>query len=615
MKLRKLAGAMTILLICLVLLISVSYAWLSISRAPEITGIDTQIGANGSLAVALLSDATYLDPSLIRNSVGDSLELQTPIVSNLSWGNVIDLSDESYGLSQISMLPSRLNVSAGDQNVVSSNMLSVPGYGLDGRFGSLEMDTVSATYGEKGFTYYSKNQSYGVRGIGTISDMSLQQSALAGARSLAQSYTAAASSAAKSVWTSNGASLFDICYRKYYLNFDSFNNSDVAAIRDTATRLMNALSYVDLALRQGIIGYAASAVDNESDFKTLRTTVENTSIPLSVMVEMLPVSLPSGFSKWIETIENDKLAMYGVITACDKLRGDRYTWEYISPLLGEIMDTNGVFVGQTRLASITPGTLLPVDVVLTLTPEAGVMADIADYTGNYSTFFSYTDTTSVEVVTMSAVSKVYLAQVSDALENLEPAGSGMASSSVLNDTYGYAIDLAFQSNAPSNLLLQTEPELRVDNDSEGADIQGGGSYMRFSSEDLSEEQIVFVMDAIRIAFLDNRSNLLGVAKLNTSNYTAGEDGVTAPLYLYDFAVSTDGSLSMGERQKDDNIITSLTEGVPTIVTVVVWLDGDHVDNSLATNGGKSMEGALNLQFAGSGVLQSADLDIRSSKSD
>lgn len=614
MKLRKLTSVITILLICLILLVSASYAWITISRTPEITGIDTQIGANGSLAIALLSDKTYLDPSGIRAGVGDSLELD-PTSSNLTWGNVIDLSDESYGLGQISMLPSRLNVSAGEQNVVSSNMLSVPSYGLDGRFGSFAMDTVSSTFSEGKFIYYAERQGYGVRGIGTITDMSLQQSALAGAKSLVKSYSAAASAAAKSVWTSNGAFLFDICYRKYYLNLESFNNSDVAAIRDTATRLMNALSYIDLALRQGIIGYASSTVENESDLKTLRTTVENTSIPLSMMVDMLPADLPSGFSKWIDTVDNDRLAMYGVITACDRLRGDRYTWEIISPLLGAVMNTEEVFVGQDRLASITPGTLLPVDAVLTMTPEAGVMADIADYAGNYSTFFSYTDTTSVEAVTMSTVSKAYLAQVSEALDKLEPAGDGIASSSVLEDVYGFAVDLAFQSNLPSDLLLQTEPELRVDNDSQGADIQGGGSYMRFSSEDLSEEQIVYMMDAIRLAFLDNRNNLLGIAKLNTSNYTVGENGVIAPLYLYDFAVSPDGSLSMGERQKKDNVITSLTAGIPNIVTVVVWLDGDHVDNSLAANGSKSMEGALNLQFAGSGTLHSANLDIRPSESD
>ncbi len=610
MKLRKLIGAMAFLLVCVILLVTASYAWLSMSRAPEITGVDVQIGANGSLAIALLSDSTYLDPTLIRSSVGDSAEIQNPTVSNQTWGNVIDLSDGSYGLSRISMLPSRLNVSAGEQGVVSSGMLSVPNYGVDGRFGSLSADTVSAVFSEDRFICYTDHQSYGVRGIGTISHMSSQQLSLASAKALVRSYTSAASSTAESVWMSNGAALFDICYRRYYLNLDSFNNSDVAAIRDTAARLLSAVSYIDLALRQGIVGYAASAMENESDFKTLRGTVENTAVPLSAITAMLPISLPSGFGSWIEAVESNKTAAYSAITACDMLRGDRYTWQQISPLLEAVIDLNEVFVGQSRLTSITPGTLLPIDIVLTISPEAGIMADTADFTGNYSAFFSYGDTSSVEVTTLSPVSKAYLTQVAEVLEGLEPAGNGMAADAELNDVYGCAIDLAFRCNTNSNLLLQTAPMLRVDNDSEGIDIQGGGSYMRFSSENLTEEQIVAMMDAIRIAFLDNRSNLLCIAKLNTSNCTSGEEGITAPLYLYEFIVSGDGSISMGERQTERNVIASLTEGIPTIVTVVMWLDGDHVDNSLAAISGKSMEGALNLQFAGSAALHAADVNIR-----
>ena len=45
------------------------------------------------------------------------------------------------------------------------------------------------------------------------------------------------------------------------------------------------------------------------------------------------------------------------------------------------------------------------------------------------------------------------------------------------------------------------------------------------------------------------------------------------------------------------------------MTVVVWLDGDHVDNSLAAISENSLSGALNLQFASDANLKPADIPI------
>ena len=102
---------LVVLLLLVILLFSASYAWLSLSLAPEITDIDTNVGANGSLEIALLSDTTYMDPLLIQTKVGDSAAVQDAVDSNLSWGNVVDLSDERYGMRELSLLPAQLNLS------------------------------------------------------------------------------------------------------------------------------------------------------------------------------------------------------------------------------------------------------------------------------------------------------------------------------------------------------------------------------------------------------------------------------------------------------------------------------------------------------------------------
>ena len=117
--------------------------------------------------------------------------------------------------------------------------------------------------------------------------------------------------------------------------------------------------------------------------------------------------------------------------------------------------------------------------------------------------------------------------------------------------------------------------------------------------------MVLLLDAIRIGFLDNQNRLLAVAKLNTSNYTEDETGIRAPMYLYAYTISNSGTLQMGERRDDDTAITDLISGNATTVTAVVWLDGEHVDNSLATIQGRSVSASLNLQFASSVNLNPA----------
>lgn len=613
MNKKKLTIALALLVICFVLLISATYAWVSLSAAPEITGIETHVGANGSLEVALLSDETYMDPTLIKAVVGDSLVMEEATVSNLTWGNVVDLSGDYYGLNRISMLPARLNVTSGTdgKDVVGTSILGYPEYGLDGRFSNFFTNTVSATFKESEFLYSTFNQSYGVRGIGPVSDMTSQQAALASARSMVRSYTSAALSATRSAWQSNGQKILDIYSRRYVQGHDSFTSADVAVVRDTASRMYGALSYVDMALRQGIVGYAASILDDEAAFQSLRSVVENTAMPLSVLMDMIPSGLPSGFTTWISKVDSDRMAMQATVYACDALRGADPDWVTMNGLLSRIFQEDQMYLQGKPLSTADAYVGLLADNYLTLSPNAGVMANVADFTGNYSAIFDYAPGVGVEVTSSSTVNTPYLQQVSDNLDNVEAAaGDGTVHDVPLMNIYGYALDMAFRCNAQSDLLLQTAPELRVEG-SEQESIQGSGSYMRFHSEQLNTEQIVTLMDAVRIGFMDNKGTLLAVAKLSTSNYAESEDGVTAPLYLYEYTANPDGSISMGARRDEDCAITVLSQNAPAIITAVVWLDGDHVDNGLAAVSTKSMAGALNLQFASSATLLSSDQTVES----
>lgn len=611
---RKLIITLSLLLICLILLTTAAYAWLTLAQMPEVSGISTHIGANGSLEIALLTDTTYVNPSLIRTSIGSSAVILDAVESNPYWGSLIDLSGDAYGLNSVSVLPARLNVHPGGEGeyVVGTNMLAFPEYSVDGRFTKMFTDSVTATYKESEFIYSTEVQSYGVRGIGTVSELSPQQAALVNARSAVSSYMSASVSATKSVWQSNGAGLLNIYCSHYIDGNNIYSNADVAVIRDTATRMLSAVSYVDLAVRQSLVGYAASLVDDQETFKTIRDTVENTAFPLSLILSSISMELPGNFGDLVETIENDKITLQYVIVACDKLRGTEYTWNIISPLLNEIIDEDAVYLDNIKLSALTSSAKLAEYHELVITPNAGAMADIADYSGNYSAFFTYKEGVNVEVGSTSNVKTPYLEALSKELSSLEAAAGNESALNVpLNQVYGYAVDIAFRCNAESDLLLQIAPFNRVDESSVNELTDGGGSYMQFVSEQLDENGIVTMMDALRVGFLDNKNNLLGIAKLNTSSYYATEDGVAAPLYLYNYSVSTDGSISMGERLDEETSIIHLSKNTPTVITVVVWLDGDHVDNGLSAISAKSMTGVLNLQFASNADLNPADIPIDS----
>lgn len=611
---KKLKVTLVLALICLILVLSASYAWLSLSLRPEVTRIDTNVGANGSLEIALLSDDTYVDPILIRTTVGDSALVQEALESNGHWGNVIDLSDEGYGLSMISLLPSRLNLYEGETGAytVGSNMLKVAEYGLDGRISILSDATVSAVLEESKFTYYTAEQRYGVRAIGTISNLTAQQIALAGARTAVQSYTASASRTVKYAWRDTGPGILDILHQRYANGSETYTRVDVLAIQNTAVRMLEALTYVDSAFRQGIIGIAASQMEKETEFESICTVVNNTAMPLSAIAATMGDSIPDAYQEWITQLDTMKAQVQSVIVGCSTLPNS-CTWEQIEPLLDILLDADTAYLGAYSLSSQKAFEIITEDNVIMLPPASGVMGQIAAYAGNYSAFCMWTDTISAEARSADPNETPYLIQIEETLENVKAATGGWTRSN-LNDTYGFAIDMAFRCNVESNLLLQTTEALRVAGTSDIPVTQGSGSYMRFTSEVMDTEQLLHLMDTIRIGFLDDKNTLVGLAKLNVSNYEEQENGVYAPLYLYEYTLEEDGSISTGERRSEDAEIIALAQNTPVVITVVVWLDGDQVDNSMVGHmEEQSMSGVLNLQFASSADLLPSDQTIKNKK--
>ena len=119
----KVTSVALFLLISVIMMTSATFAWVTISKNPEIKGIETTLAANGNLEIAL-SKSYGGRPN--ESMVGDGqLDLA---LRNMTWGNLTNLSDPSYGLEEIVLRPATLNTSS-----LLNSPLFAAKYSEDGR--------------------------------------------------------------------------------------------------------------------------------------------------------------------------------------------------------------------------------------------------------------------------------------------------------------------------------------------------------------------------------------------------------------------------------------------------------------------------------------------------
>ena len=117
---ERLVAALVLLLVGTMMLTTVSFAWVTLSRKPEVSNITSSIASNGNLEIALAS-GTLRDLIIPgATQLGDG---NLPILSgNKTWGNLINLSDPAYGLGNLVLRPAGLN---------RDTLLTSPLYGAD----------------------------------------------------------------------------------------------------------------------------------------------------------------------------------------------------------------------------------------------------------------------------------------------------------------------------------------------------------------------------------------------------------------------------------------------------------------------------------------------------
>lgn len=165
----KLMAAASMLMVGVIMMVSSTYAWFTLSTAPEVKNISTTVAGNGSLEIALMpTNGTFSD--ITAGAVGGNA---TVVVKNTKWGNQIILSDDTdyYGLNSISLNPASLNYKKADGDTeakfVAEKPLTIATYGFDGRIAELSAENIGVR-GKNNTPKFADASYYGVRAIGEL---------------------------------------------------------------------------------------------------------------------------------------------------------------------------------------------------------------------------------------------------------------------------------------------------------------------------------------------------------------------------------------------------------------------------------------------------------------
>ena len=169
---NKLIAAISMLLVSSIMMVSSTYAWFTLSTAPEVKNISTTVAGNGSLEIALMP-TTGLLRDITAGVVGNAAVLKD---KNIKWGNQVVLSEEGndpYGLSAISLNPAQLNYAkaegAAEAAFVPDKPLAIATYGFDGRIAKLSAENIGVKSKSADGDKFTAAE-FGVRAIGELTN-------------------------------------------------------------------------------------------------------------------------------------------------------------------------------------------------------------------------------------------------------------------------------------------------------------------------------------------------------------------------------------------------------------------------------------------------------------
>lgn len=615
----KLMAAICMLLVSSIMMVSTTYAWFTLSTAPEVTGINTAVGANGNLEMALLpvvlgedgtpKDVLLLDDYGVTTSSSDGVKEIAE--RNTTWGNLVDVSNNTiYGMDQITLYPSQLNQSdtggvvmddAGNPTKLPTGaLLQTPVYGADGRINYLEANTqtgiLEAANGTKVFV--PGENKLGVRAVGTASGLSARELSYRNARAAADDARGMAADDAKTSLSVRGNNLAGIAVKMAAGGNQVYTDADwdaLGAIISDLTKEDGVLDLIETSYMQYILAFAASSanIGENSDevWAAVEEAVKSDGATLSAILALIEDRLPAGISLPTELsvgIAAFQTTVSNVAQAqamhTQKDGQDEYSWENdVRPLLELLANPDNMQINDKGIDSIKADKQPLINDIMagkgltvSITTGGGVYADVADHCGDYTASihisgieFSGIDIdTTATMKTKTTVDPSYLADLGNYVGRL---GAPSTSNEIkpMTDIFGYIIDLAFRTNAAdSNLLLQADAVDRIYGETTGVEIEvGEDAEGNKIYESTMGHGASMTFKATNPTFSDDQvKNLMRAIRIVFFDPTSMNVLATAKLDVDKATNGTDGITAK-------MYIYTLTEGGEEIYTVTAYEEG------------------------------------------
>ena len=721
-EMRERVLAVAILLVMSIsMMTSATFAWLTISRRPEVTGVNTSVAANGNLEIALATGTLNNSKAPGESQVGDSSSTkgQSITAANITWGNLVNLSDPSYGLDALVLRPAQLN---------PSSLLNSPLYGAvyqgDGRVEKLNSSFGYATWDTENKLFMIKDD-IGVRAISSITVEAVgfaqqvlnKRNAAVDANTYAGTLYTAITGNSKymnTLATVMGTYITASMNSDPDLTNPEIDKADVINLRDLFkdfigvydaqfSAMVNLANYQLFLLNnseEGSTPYVEITLDNIKDKNTTEVSLlRDKGIQITGLntAKSDYANLQSGYEKLYELSE-----------------GGTVKWEEsgLTDIVDSLMDTGKCTLDGTPVSSIGVSNALGYlsgthDAIITngvLYNFEALNGSSYCYVGGLSVSatversgFKVPATVKANIFTSAPRSAQFIADVKTA----DALNKGTKGVEVAQDTYGLAVDLWVRTNAAnsyltlegnvltkSDLVRATGTDINgntvelyvltrtdegttdegtteiisydldvyqiVSKDEEGevvtnwynatshakvelqdeevptakmvevitvvgfegenrvwednsqlsidATTQGSGScYVYYADSPEDQARSLKLLDAMRVAFVDDKGGLMATAIMDTERFYAENGRVTVPLVL------KSDSLEVGTTNSGESIyaITPLVQNQEKRITAIVYLDGTKLTNENVLSA-SDIQGKLNIQFGSSVTLSHAE---------
>lgn len=464
---ERIAAVAVLLAMSVAMMTSATFAWLTISRAPEVSGVNTTVASNGNLEIALVPK----DGSLpAESAVGDSsaAQGQSVVGANVTWGNLVNLSDPSYGLDHLTLRPAQLNRSA----LLTSPLFGAV-YSQDGRVEKLSSSFAYATWQppEKNVEgYFLVTDEYGIRAISstTVEAVGFAQQVLE-KREAAETANLQAGSdyiliTQNRSWMNALASMMGT-YMTARLNGSnpSISKEDVINVRDMFAAFIQVYEkQIDAMVK--LANYQLFLLNNSEAGSTPYTEYTKDTLLATTEAALLKKNIQlTGLNK-LKTDYNNLLLRYEDLkTLAD---AGSVTYNDVSPIVNSLLNVGTCTISGKNMATTTVNALSgdKSNAISAVTNGGingaqitnGVLYNFEHLNGAHcrvedmdvKATYMITLTLTVDITTTAPSPALFATN----LEYADTLNQGTKGVEVAQDTYGLAIDLWVRTNAPNSYL-------------------------------------------------------------------------------------------------------------------------------------------------------------------